>query len=289
MAKWALLVFAAVLAAPCAIAQGDRAAAIADAQKRFRVAVQQSALSRGYSPVTFSPHADPCTTSYLYITDWATIRSVVFHASEPSHPSNPQNYVHVTSDSGGVGRIPASLDQVGPMLQAGQDLMALCKGKSAAPASNAQGAAAGSVEVAPCPRDHAALARLLAGRRVISSRKEVPAVQASGIWLFGEAGENRYDPAGLTVLGVRPAGVEAPISGGKPFALDVQLPGTDTRRYDAAFRAAFPVKGTTCDKNGCSWQSRPDTWNAAQGTLIEARTSLSILDEEHTMFRCTYR
>lgn len=289
MKRYALLV-ACSLAATAALAQASRqTTAIAEAQARFRIAVQQSARSLSSDPVTFAQHSDPCTTRYLYITDWSKVRSVDFVPGSRTDQGNPQGRVHVIMDHGGVGSIPVSTDQVGPMLQAGHDLMALCKVKTASPAGATGLPASRRVEVAPCPRDVTALDKLLSGRRVISSRKEVPAVRVGDAWLFGDAGEKRYDPSGITVLGVRPAGLDAPISGGKPFSLDALLPGHDTKPYDVAFRAAFPGKRTRCDKWGCSWTSRDDTWNAPKGTLTEARTSLSILEEQYTMFTCTYR
>lgn len=289
MKRYALLV-AWSLVATAAPAQSSRqATAIAEAQARFRNAVQQSARSLSFTPVTFAQHADPCTTSYLYITDWSKVRSVDFVPGSRTDPANPQGQVHVITADGGLARIPVSTDQAGAVLQAGHDLMALCKVKTASPGNSTGVPASRQVEVAPCPRDVSALENLLSGRRVISSTKEVPAVKVGKVWLFGNAGENRYDPSGITVLGVRPVGLKAPISGGKPFSLDASLPGNDTKAYDAAFRAAFPGKRTRCDKWGCSWSSRDDAWNAPEGTLTEARTSLSILEERYTKFTCTYR
>ena len=140
-----------------------------------------------------------------------------------------------------------------------------------------------------CPPTTVALEKMLASVGAKKTQDEDPAVVVDGLILGGYAGERSYATSSFRILEVRPNTVTAATSGGKPFDLVAMLPGYDARRYEPAFRAAFPRGRVYCTKYGCSWTVREDSWNAPMGSLIEVSTSQTIMSETETRFRCSYR
>ncbi len=147
--------------------------------------------------------------------------------------------------------------------------------------------------VNPCPGTRDELDRYLAGQRALSEDAEVPTVAAEGFVLGGYAGERRYDPRGMTYLGARPVSVKASIIEGKPFSLEVMLPGADPRSFEPLFRASFRTGVVRCsdydDYGSCDWNSREDTWNAADGVLTTVGITRTIFSDTETRLLCSYR
>lgn len=141
-----------------------------------------------------------------------------------------------------------------------------------------------------CPPTKAALAQMLLSVGSKDTQTEQPVVTTgSGFFIGGYAGERSYAAAAFRLLEVKPNSVKAGIIGGKPSDLDAMLPGYDARRYEPAFRAAYPKGRVYCNGYGCRWTPREDTWNAPAGTLTQASTAQTIMSKTETRFSCQYR
>jgi hypothetical protein len=284
MARISWIAFLGLLAAPFAAAQSGEDAAIADERQRLRAAMEVSNYPDNIGRSKFVVR-DACTTEYLYVTDWAKVRSLDF---VPAKPGSDRAHVRITSVGGGYGMQPALPAQVGPMLTAANDLMRLCKARAARSSGGAQAAVATAASQA-CPANLAGLDKLLASRRVLTSRAETPAVAHGSLVMGGYAGAKTYDPTGLRVLGVAPTAIEASIINGKPYSMTIMLPGHATKPYEGAFRAAYPGGRTECDRGGCSWSPQDATFDLPAGTLTRASLSLIIFSKTDTAFGCSYR
>lgn len=143
---------------------------------------------------------------------------------------------------------------------------------------------------APCPPNLTALEKSLISIRATTAQAEQPVVQTGGnFFVGGYAGERSYDVTSFRFLETRPTKVITGIIGGRPSDLEAMLPSHDPSRYEAAFRASFPRGWVQCDKYGCRWRPREDTWKAPKGSLIGASIEQVIYSQTELMFRCQYR
>lgn len=304
------LLMASLLAMPSHAAPPGREVALADAQARMRAAIERSS-TREARFITRAD-ADPCRTTYAAVIGaappeqafkshgfsipWASAASLEFKPGEPNAGAFWRNYINVNATHPGYWPLHPSSEQVGPMLQAGNELIALCKGAPATPNPLDAAAVARSAKpnapataVFTCPKDRDALERFLKGRRVLTSKKETPSARAGKFVLFGDPGENTYDTTGITTLGVQPTRMEAGIIGGRPSDLELLLPGHDVRRYESAFQASHRGGKSSCSGTSCTWYPREDSWNEPADNLVTVSLSLTIFSETETSYRCSYR
>lgn len=295
-----------------AAASPTREAALADAQKRMRAAIERSSTP-GASFITRAD-TDPCRTTYAAVIGqatpeqafkshgfsipWASAASLEFKPGAPGADAFWRNFINVNATHPGYWPLHPSPEQVGPMMQAGSELIALCKGAPATPnpldglakaGAPTPGASAAATTGFTCPRNRAALAAFLKGRRVLTSKAETPSARAGNFVLFGDPGENTYDTTGLTVLGVKPTRMEAGIIGGRPSDLELMLPGHDIRPYEAGFRGSYRGGKASCGKSTCTWYPREDSWNEPADNLVTVWLALTALSDTETSYRCSYR
>jgi hypothetical protein len=302
-------VLACLLVTPGHAAPPARDAALADAQKRMRAAIERSSTPE--ARFITRADADACRTTYAAVfgsatpeqafkshgfsIPWASAASLEFKPGAADASAFWRNYINVNATHPGYWPLHPSPEQVGPMLQAGNELIALCKGAPATPSPlHASGLESGAKPGAAtttaftCPKDRAALARFLKGRRVLTSKAETPGAIAGNFVLFGDSGENTYDTAGITAFGVRPTRMEAGIIGGRPSDLELMLPGHDIGPYAPAFRAAYRGE-TSCSTQTCTWHPRKDSWNEPADNLETVWLALTVLSDTETSYRCSYR
>jgi hypothetical protein len=210
MRKTAGVLLAAAFISMTASAQQ---AQVAEAHRKLSTIIALPAVEgRRYHLVA---QADPCVSHYREdrstgkLINWRKAERVEFMPVEPGKPVIWKNWVLVATADGPSAFHPVP-EQVGPVLQAANELIRACKtapaaGQSSPRVATPPKAATQVVVVPPCPPTRAALATLLAPIRVVSDKKETPTVQATPTFtLFGDAGENHYDPASFSILGVKP-------------------------------------------------------------------------------------
>jgi hypothetical protein len=162
---------------------------------------------------------------------------------------------------------------------------------SAAPATRPPGAAPVGKAASPsCPPTTQALAQWLAGRKLLESKKETPTVQASGLVLFAQDGEDKYDTSGVSQLGARPLRMTAIMRDGKPTALWSHFAGHDIKPFEPAFRAEFEGrKGkASCNAMECRWQLVEYPAKAPKGVLSDVSISLYNLTQTESTLSCKY-
>lgn len=135
------------LRSSCGGATAATNAAIADAQRRFRASIEQS-TTLGLRFVT-GRNDERCMTKFATAQEgktdeqvlaeglwirWEQANRVAFEPGKPDATAWWRNYVEVSSPSGSWPLHP-SPEQVGPMMTAANELIALCKPTAAAPAA----------------------------------------------------------------------------------------------------------------------------------------------------------
>ena len=153
------------------------------------------------------------------------------------------------------------------------------------PAAPAQAARAPS-----CPPTTQALAQWLSGRKRLESKKETPFVQSGGFMLFAQDGEDKYDTAGVSMLGATPLRMTAIIHDGKPNALWAHFAGHDIKPFEPAFRAEFGGRkgAVRCDAMECRWQLVQYPAKAPKGVLSDVSISLYNLTKTESTLSCKY-
>jgi hypothetical protein len=146
-------------------------AAVIDAQRRFRAAIEGSVVLDARF-ATASP--DPCRTSYATLSpgqtpaqvlpsgfhiDWRTVSAVGFVPGAADAKPWWRNWVKV-SVAGGYFPVHAAPEQVGPLMAAANDLMRLCRPVPATPS-------AGSPSANPAPAGDIA-ARIPGGKEAFT-------------------------------------------------------------------------------------------------------------------------
>ena len=128
-------------------ASPTREAALADAQKRMRAAIERSSTP-GARFITRAD-TDPCRTTYAAVIGqatpeqaykshgfsipWASAASLEFKPGAPGADAFWRNFINVNATHPGYWPLHPSPEQIGPMMQAGSELIALCKGAPATP------------------------------------------------------------------------------------------------------------------------------------------------------------
>lgn len=144
--------------------------------------------------------------------------------------------------------------------------------------------------VASCPPTTQALAQWLSGRRLLERKKETPTVSAGDFIMFAQDGEDKYDTAGVSMLGARPLRMTAIMRDGQPKALYAHFAGHGVAPFEPAFRAEFGGRGGSlrCDPRECRWQLVEYPKKAPKGVLGSASISIYNLTRTETSMNCKY-